>query len=297
MTDAPFSPDDEIVSAVLDGEATADERARVEDDPELARRLAELRGVSAAVAEPVVPLDELSAHRLVDRAIDGATTDAHRSPASRVAGRRAPRRTSPRSWRGGLGVGIGSAAVVVLLALAVVPVLLSGGGDDDDFATADLDTTEDGGGEAAEDQAEALADDGARSAPDAAQEAAPPGADAADGGTDPGARQWLGSFDTADELATALERRLNEPGTADDVPSTTTTATRAFGADDDLAGLVPECPAGGDGGWPDELQPPFEAFDALIDDTAVVVITGFDTAGEPIVVAVELGGCAPVEVP
>ncbi len=34
----PFRPDDEIVSAVLDGEATADERARVEADPALRAR-------------------------------------------------------------------------------------------------------------------------------------------------------------------------------------------------------------------------------------------------------------------
>lgn len=278
MTDLPPSPDDEIVSAVLDGEATDDERARVDDDPELARRLTELRGVSAAVAEPVVPLDELSAHRLIDRAID----DAGAAPAIP--------RTSPRWWRGGLGVGIGSAAVVVLLALAVVPVLLSGGDEDDDFATADLDTTEADGGEAA--------DDGARSAPDAAQEAAPPGADAGDDDADLGARQWLGSFDTVDELAAALSQRLSEPGTADAVPSTTTsTATSAFGADDELAELVPECPAGPAGGWPAELQPPFGAFDALIDDTAIVAITGIDTAGEPTVVALELGTCAPVELP
>ncbi|MFP3906084.1 MAG: hypothetical protein ACLFWR_03580 [Acidimicrobiales bacterium] len=284
MTDLPPSPDDEIVSAVLDGEATDDERARVASDPELARRLTELRGVSTAVAEPVAPLDELTAHRLVDRAID----DAGAGPA--------PPRTSPRWWQSGLGVGIGSAAVVVLLALAVVPVLLSGGGSDDDSATADLETTEADGGEAGDD-AGSLADDGAR-APDAAQEAAPPGDDAGDGDADLGARQWLGSFDTADELAAALPQRLNEPGTADADPTTTTsTATSAFGAHDDLAELVPECPAGPGGTWPAELQPPFEVFDALIDDTAVVVITGIDAAGEPIVVVVETGTCAPVELP
>jgi hypothetical protein len=53
MTDATPRPDDEIVSAVLDGEATADERALVEADPEAQARLAELRAARDQVAAPV----------------------------------------------------------------------------------------------------------------------------------------------------------------------------------------------------------------------------------------------------
>jgi hypothetical protein len=52
MTD-PFRPDDELVSAVLDGEATAEERARVEGDPVLSARLQEFAAVRDQVAEPV----------------------------------------------------------------------------------------------------------------------------------------------------------------------------------------------------------------------------------------------------
>lgn len=49
-----FSPDqDELASAYLDGEANADERARVEGDPRLLARVDELRGVREALSAPV----------------------------------------------------------------------------------------------------------------------------------------------------------------------------------------------------------------------------------------------------
>lgn len=53
MTDPTPRPDDELVSAVLDGEATAVERARVEADPAARTRLAELAAVRDRVAAPV----------------------------------------------------------------------------------------------------------------------------------------------------------------------------------------------------------------------------------------------------
>ena len=46
---------DELASAYLDGEASAAERARVESDPELRRRVDELRRASALVGRPVSP--------------------------------------------------------------------------------------------------------------------------------------------------------------------------------------------------------------------------------------------------
>jgi len=51
----PFRTDDELVSAVLDGEATAEERARVAADPVLSARLAEFTAVAEAVGAPVAP--------------------------------------------------------------------------------------------------------------------------------------------------------------------------------------------------------------------------------------------------
>ena len=46
----PFRTDDELVSAVLDGEATADERSRVAADPALSARLAEFAAVADALS-------------------------------------------------------------------------------------------------------------------------------------------------------------------------------------------------------------------------------------------------------
>ena len=51
----PFRTDDELVSAVLDGEATADERSRVAADPALSARLAEFAAVADALSAPVTP--------------------------------------------------------------------------------------------------------------------------------------------------------------------------------------------------------------------------------------------------
>jgi len=53
MTDAMLPPDDEIVSAVLDGEATADERGRVEADPAARQRRTQLAEIRRRVAAPV----------------------------------------------------------------------------------------------------------------------------------------------------------------------------------------------------------------------------------------------------
>jgi hypothetical protein len=68
-----FSHDqDELVSAYLDGEVTAAERAQVEADPVLLARVEELRVVLDALAEPVIP--PATAER--DAAITAAL-DAH----------------------------------------------------------------------------------------------------------------------------------------------------------------------------------------------------------------------------
>ena len=48
---------DELASAVLDGEATTEERARAADDPAVAGRVEELRAVSDAVGD-VPALDD-----------------------------------------------------------------------------------------------------------------------------------------------------------------------------------------------------------------------------------------------
>jgi hypothetical protein len=126
MTEPHHSPDDEIVSAVLDGEATAAERARVVSDPDLVERMAHLARVRDAVASPVEALDEVTARRLISHAIESASPEtAH--------GITAPSRRQSR-WTSPLGIGLGSAAAVLLVALIAVPMLLQSSGEDSDAA-------------------------------------------------------------------------------------------------------------------------------------------------------------------
>ena len=50
-------PDDELASAVLDGEATAEERARADADPRIGARVEELASVRDSLAAPVLVAD------------------------------------------------------------------------------------------------------------------------------------------------------------------------------------------------------------------------------------------------
>ena len=130
MTDPTPSPDalDELVSAVLDGEADAAERARVESDPALRARLAELRAVRDKVAAEVAPLDTVTATRLRHAALD-ATSDARPARGTR----------SPR-----VGRWLASVAAVVLLIAIAIPVLGSLGGE------SNYDSADSGGDSASE---------------------------------------------------------------------------------------------------------------------------------------------------
>ena len=102
----PFRPDDDLVSAVLDGEATEAERARVAADPVLSARLAEFAAAAERVGEPVAP----QAEDVRDRAIAAAVAERHRRDEVVVAMRRSHRRHSQRI------LAVAAAALVVLLA-------------------------------------------------------------------------------------------------------------------------------------------------------------------------------------
>lgn len=129
MSDDARIPDDEIVSAVLDGEASPEEVERVASDPVLSARLEQMRQVSAVVGEPVTPLDELSRRRLVDRALDAAALPG-------TPGSLAP---PARARRFGFNPSVvGAAAAVALLALFGGLVIATGGSQDDgDSAASD----------------------------------------------------------------------------------------------------------------------------------------------------------------
>lgn len=102
-----FEPpiDDELVNAVLDGEADDATVARVREDPALAARLAELRAVAEAVAEPVTPLSPEAVDQLVATALEAA------GPRDELAQRR-----SRRGWQNPVARWAVAAAVVLVAA-------------------------------------------------------------------------------------------------------------------------------------------------------------------------------------
>lgn len=131
--DFPHSEVDDIVSAVLDGEATPAEVERVQGDPQLRERLAEFEVVQGQVAAPVSGLDELTQRRLTATAVAVAKPAASAQPITR---HEAP-------WWRRNAWGVGSAAAVVLLALLVGPVLvdqMSTGEDDMASVAGDADS-------------------------------------------------------------------------------------------------------------------------------------------------------------
>jgi len=159
----PFRTDDELVSAVLDGEATPAERARVAADPVLSARLAEFAAVADAVRAPVAP----SAPAARDTAIAAAVAEARRPDPVVVPLR--PRRST------GSFLAVAAAILAVLLVAGFFAGRLDRG-DDTSAQTADLadrgdDGSEDSGGAESSEEATAEAEtDG--TAADAFSEAA-----------------------------------------------------------------------------------------------------------------------------
>jgi hypothetical protein len=127
MTMNPTSDhlDDEILSALLDGDADGaglDAAAHLRACDRCAGRQAELAGARAALAAaPVEPLDELTRRRLVAAAL----TAAEPAPAGE-----APAAVTPigSRWARRHPAFIGSAAAVVLALLVGVPFVIDNGG-------------------------------------------------------------------------------------------------------------------------------------------------------------------------
>jgi hypothetical protein len=204
MNDDARFHDDEIVSAVLDGEATPEERARVQGDPELSARLEVFRQLSNAVAEPVGGLDEVTRRRLVERAL-GATDPLPGMPG---AGHQPARRNR---FLGGAAA-VASAAVVALLALTGGQVILEGarGGDDDMASSPVADETADM--EAGEVSALISGGDDAAEGDDADY-----GLERFSYGV--GATQWIGDHQSPADFAAAARGVATLPGSG---PPTTT---------------------------------------------------------------------------
>ncbi len=247
--------DDEIVSAVLDGEGTADEVARVLAEPRLAARLEVMRGVAVATgaAVPTPPHDVV--HDTIARVLTRASSSASTAPApttevpaevpaeygaaapvARVVTMTARRSPSRRT------LSIAAAVLAAVLAPLVVSRIGGDGAADQEAssgAAAELRARapEDAatGTDEAEDEGENLDDAGGTAAGDAPSELAVP----ADPGTpsptapDPGAVEVidLGSLPDEDALRRAV-LELETTEAAGLPPPTTVVAADDFDARD-----------------------------------------------------------------
>jgi hypothetical protein len=118
MTDPSDDQRDELASAYLDGEATAAERARVEADPDLVRRVAELGVVRAALGAPGPSARAETRDRAITAALAASPPAAKITPLHRG-----------RSSRRPLAIlGAAAAAVAVIAAVAVVATRSSNNG-------------------------------------------------------------------------------------------------------------------------------------------------------------------------
>ncbi len=156
---------DELVSAYLDGEATADEVARVEQSADLTARAATLRSVRDAVAAPVGPPPDGHRDQAVSAALRASSTAANVTSLATHQGR------SARAMR------LASiAAVIAVFMLAGSLVLLSrdSGDRDETVASADaaaeasdavLDSAADGDLRSPDESTEAPAEEPASESP------------------------------------------------------------------------------------------------------------------------------------
>ena len=222
MADAP---DDEVVSAYLDGEATPDEAARVESDPALQARLGEMRAVVRAVAGPLPPVAADAREALIARVLAAAAEDrpapvtTPAAPPAKVVDFEAARARRER-FRRGIRIASIAAAVAAILALPVLAGLGDSGDSEGDAAAPTL-----------ENFAEEADESGGAAAGLAADEAAPV-VHAGD----------LGSFDDERELGTELARRAESApaARAEDVQDQSTEAYEDSGGDSAAAPLVAE---------------------------------------------------------
>lgn len=110
----PRGYDDDLISAYLDGEASPDEAARIERDPQAQARVAELAAVQAAVADPVPPLADAERNRLRADAVAAA------APAAAVRPIPAARQRRPRAF-----IPVAAAAGIAAVVLGAMAVLRS----------------------------------------------------------------------------------------------------------------------------------------------------------------------------
>jgi hypothetical protein len=218
----PPADDDVVVSAYLDGEATPDERARVEADPALLSRVDELQRLAARVAV-VAPAADRTREAHLARAREVFAAGADRGPTDAVtpvvdlAAARHRRRTAL--------LGVAAAILVILLGVGVITQL----GDDEPEVEVVGSAIDDGDEPSASNPPSAAdqdTDEGAALEEDAAAPELSAGGDAATA-----ALPDLGSFDSRAELSQRLTASLETALADDDARSLTPQSTvQSFGA-------------------------------------------------------------------
>jgi hypothetical protein len=248
MSDPILPPDDDLVSAVLDDEATPEERARVAADPRLQARLEELRAASAFVATPVEPPPAGAADRAVATAIAG------RDRSDEVTAAVVPL----RPWRDPRHILAAAAVLVFLVGIGALLSQADWGGDDSGSGGDAALTADTGGSDESSGGAEA-GDATAEESPDAF------------------ALAHLGAVADDDELRLALERE----GALGPAPerSTTSDTTTLGTADSGLAERGAPVP-----GESVECQVRLEEADPALDEVLLQATATF--AGTPAVVYV-----------
>ena len=208
----PTPSDDELISSYIDGEATLDEVARIQADPELLARIQEFEAAKDLLSAPVPPLPESDVDRLIDSALWQSTTSDRITDLSAV---RAMRRFNPQR--------LATIAATLVLLAGVVGALIalnnSGTGDEmsastagDSSATADDHVGDDG-------------DDMAESGDDMAD--AMPESDMADAMPESDMAEDDGDGDMAEDDSDMAEPYDSEQSVADDRTAATTTVAAA----------------------------------------------------------------------
>ncbi|WP_419924518.1 anti-sigma factor family protein [Candidatus Poriferisocius sp.] len=192
---------DELASAYLDGQVTAEEAALVEGDPRLQALVEELRAVPELLATPVDPPSDEMQNQMIARALE------HRAAVVSLEAARGRRRSIPARAR------VVLAAAAVVAAIAMVSVTLFDQATDDDAAE-----------QFAVDSAAVpvMADESNETAPESAPAEAAPADDESNGTAPESAPAETAPADdesngTAPESAPAETAPASQPESADEI--------------------------------------------------------------------------------
>jgi hypothetical protein len=261
--DDPADRIDDLASAQLDGVTTPDEAARAAGDPAVAERLERLRAVrdqlrAAAATDPVDAARRERAIAAALAAFDaGGHGDAATTPGDHAV---VPLAAWGRRGRSSTALRVAGVAAALLLLALTIPLLGRLGSDDDraDLASGDSST---------EESAEAR---------DLAEAPTTAGDDAASAFSELDAAP-LGSFDTVDELASAVAARGKDaPSQAAAAEAAPTAGGAADTAADEQASRVADCAATALGRAGGTVA--FQGYALLDGETVVVVVLDQDDA-------------------